>query len=80
MGVVVDAGFLKTTAMDDAFHQAAEQAGAPFLSVTQPFRAAAEQRNLFFNFDGHLTAEGQHFFADSIAPFAAMQLGNSSGK
>lgn len=80
MGFVADSSFLKTTAMDDACHQAAEQAGAPFFSVTQSFRETAGQRNLYYNFDGHFTAEGQHLFADSIAPFAAMQVSNRPGK
>jgi hypothetical protein len=67
LGFQLDESALTSGEMDEAIRLAASQAGLVFISVTAQFRATRPEPPLFFEFDGHLTAQGHRLLADSIA-------------
>ena len=42
--------------------------------VTERFRQESKQRDLFYEFDAHYNADGQRFFAESIASSVGEKL------
>jgi lysophospholipase L1-like esterase len=66
LGFQLDESALTSGEMDEAIRLAASQAGLVFISVTAQFRATRPEPPLFFEFDGHLTAQGHRLLADSI--------------
>lgn len=59
---------LTTSAEDEEIRTASQMAGVRFYDYTREFRQAAVQRDLFFEWDGHLNARGHDYFAELIAP------------
>lgn len=59
---------LNSTAPDDAIRMAAETAGLPFASVSPQFRQIAQDRRLFFSYDGHFNIDGNSVLADLFLP------------
>ena len=74
MGFTVEQSYLTATVMDEAVRLAGSKAGVDFFEVTGLFRQESMKRNLFYSFDGHYNSEGQHFFAQCIAPFITTKL------
>ena len=58
-----------TSAMDSATARAAELAGVEFVALTECYRPAAAERELFFLHDGHPNADGYAQLADCLLPF-----------
>lgn len=65
---------LTSDAPDKGIQSACDRAGASFLQVTQTFRDHKDEPNLFFELDGHLTANGHRLFADAITPLVKKEI------
>lgn len=75
LGFELSPEMLVTAAPDDEMRRACEEAGIEPLDVTEALRRhAREAGTLFFPLDGHLTAEGQRLFAETIEPRIAARL------
>lgn len=74
MGFVIEPSCLTTTSMDEAVRIAASRHAIDFLELTDLFRKESTKRDLFFKFDLHYNRDGQRYFSESIAPFAAAKL------
>ncbi len=59
---------LTSGAADEALAQACDIAGLPFHSVTAEFREQAPNRQLYFKYDGHFTADGHAYFEECVTP------------
>lgn len=68
LGFEVVPDMLTTSAGDEPIRRASEIAGLPFYDVTDEFRQASLQRNLFFELDGHFNAAGHELFAARLMP------------
>jgi lysophospholipase L1-like esterase len=68
LGFEVVPDMLTTSAGDEPIRRASEIAGLPFYDVTDEFRQASLQRNLFFELDGHFNAQGHERFAALLMP------------
>ncbi len=68
LGFAATPEMLKTSAADEAIRLACEIAETSFFSVTDEFRKIAKDRKLYFELDDHFNREGQHCYADLLAP------------
>jgi len=68
VGYEVPDNIVDSDAPDTAIREACGHAGVPFLTVTPAFRQRRDNPGLFFELDGHLTAEGHRLYAESLAP------------
>src|SRR2546423_2473486 len=68
LGFEVVPDMLTTSAGDEPIRRASEIAGLSFYDVTNEFRQASLQRNLFFELDGHFNAAGHELFAARLMP------------
>jgi hypothetical protein len=59
---------LITSSPDEEIRIACQLAGVRFYDYTRDFRQASTQRDLFFEWDGHLNVQGHNYFAEVIAP------------
>lgn len=59
---------LTSSAPDDVIRTACELAGVRFYDYTREFRQASAQKDLFFEWDGHLNAQGHNYFAEVLSP------------
>jgi len=71
VGYTVPEGMVDSDGPDEAVHRAASEAGLPFVSVAGEFKKHRGEPDLYFPFDGHMTAKGHTLFAESIAPQVA---------
>ena len=68
LGFEVVPDMLTTSAGDEPIRRASEIAGLSFYEVTNEFRQASLQRDLFFELDGHFNAAGHERFAALLMP------------
>jgi lysophospholipase L1-like esterase len=68
VGFLVSPAMLESTGPDVAISRSARLANLPFLSVSDVFRAHQGDPGLYFELDGHFTAEGHRLFAEALAP------------
>jgi hypothetical protein len=68
LGFEVVPEMLTTSAADEPIRRASEIAGLSFYEVTNEFRQASLQRDLFFELDGHFNAAGHELFAALLIP------------
>ncbi|HOV60535.1 MAG TPA: SGNH/GDSL hydrolase family protein [Candidatus Hydrogenedentes bacterium] len=68
VGFETDPGLMTARNADEGPRQAAALAGLPFFTVSEGFLAHSEDPDLFFRFDGHLTAKGHALLAELFAP------------
>jgi lysophospholipase L1-like esterase len=68
LGFDVVPDMLTTSAGDEPIRRASEIAGISFYDVTNEFRQASLQRDLFFELDGHFNAAGHERFAALLMP------------
>ena len=68
VGYEVEPEALTSAALDDAIAAASARARLPFLTVTDQFRAEIDTPGLFFELDGHLSADGHRLYGDLITP------------
>ena len=68
LGFEVVPEMLTTSAGDEPIRRASEIAGLSFFDVTNEFRRASLQRDLFFELDGHFNAAGHERFATFLMP------------
>jgi lysophospholipase L1-like esterase len=68
VGFDVAPEMLTTDAADGPIRRASQIAGLPFSEVTDQFRQASLQHNLFFELDGHFNATGHERFAEFLMP------------
>jgi hypothetical protein len=72
LGFQVEEEFLTSTLPDDVIRGAAERAGVSSVSAMALFRREANERELYYHWDGHFTPAGHELFAESLAaPVAA---------
>jgi lysophospholipase L1-like esterase len=71
IGFQVEPGFLTSTAPDDLVREAAERAGLAPVSLTPAFRDVANDRPLYFEWDGHFNEAGHDLYADRLTPLVA---------
>ena len=69
---------LKANAADEAVQWASERAGVPFHCVTEEFRKHADEKDLYFELDRHMTARGHALYADAITAWVAKQIGDAA--
>lgn len=74
IGFNVEDDFLTSDAPDDVIRTACEQAHVDFLSVTHVFRDIGDQRQLYFDWDGHFNEDGHRLFAESIRSAIALRV------
>jgi hypothetical protein len=68
VGFEADSRMLASVAPDRVIAAAAGLASVPFVGVTEGFRRASHSPELFFHYDGHLTASGHRLLADLVKP------------
>ena len=73
LGFELDRGMLSSSSPDDAIRMAAADAGVPFFSFTQAFRAS-DGVPFFFKFDGHFNSSGHRLLAEQLTPVTAAAL------
>lgn len=73
-------GMSSASSPDEPLRLACEAVRVPFVTVTDRFRQESANRNLFFEFDLHLSAEGNALFADCVAPFVRERIRGRTGK
>lgn len=71
---------LTTSAQDEEIRIACQLAGVRFYDYTQDFRQASTQKDLFFELDGHINAQGHNYFAEVIAPMIKETISSRSVK
>jgi len=69
---------LTTSAPDEEIRIACELTGVRFYDYTRDFRQASTQRDLFFEWDGHINAQGHNYFAEVIAPMIKEAISSRS--
>ena len=74
VGYSMPENLLASDAPDRAIEMACDQAGVPFFQATQAFKDHRDDPGLFYELDGHLTAEGHALYADTIAPLLAGEV------
>lgn len=75
VGYKLPEGMVDSDGPDRAVRMAAEDAGLPFLSATDAFKQHRTEPDLYFPFDGHMTAKGHVLFAEAIAPQVKAAVG-----
>ncbi len=75
VGFETDPALMNETNADMGIQLACRQAELPFFSVSAGFREHAADGSLFFELDGHLTANGHKLYADLMAPVLAREIG-----
>ena len=70
---------LTTNAEDEAIRTACQMAGVRFYDYTREFRQESIQRDLFFELDGHINAQGHNYFAEVIAPMIKQSITEAPG-
>lgn len=68
VGFETDANLMNARNADEGPRRAAALAGLPFFTVSDGFLQHAEDPDLFFRFDGHLSAKGHALLAALFAP------------
>lgn len=74
VGFASDASMLDSDSPDREIKDAAEQAGAPFISVTSTFKEHKNDTGLYYPLDGHFTPAGHKLFADLLTPLIAERI------
>jgi lysophospholipase L1-like esterase len=69
---------LEHNAADKAVQLACNRAGVPFCCVTDEFRKHADEKDLYFELDRHMTARGHALYADLITARVAAQIGDAA--
>jgi lysophospholipase L1-like esterase len=80
VGYTVPVGIVDSDAPDMAVRKAAEEAGLPFITAAAEFKKHRAEPDLYFEFDGHLSAKGHALFAEAIAPQVEALVREANGK
>jgi len=73
-GYRCDSAMYESNAADRSTEQAGALSRIPVYEVTQPFRTAAAQRQLFFRYDDHPNRDGYQVLGDLFTPIVANAL------
>lgn len=79
VGYTLPEGMVESDAPEKAVAIAAEEAGLPCLSVAAAFKQHRTEPDLYFPFDGHMSAKGHTLFAETIAPQVAAVVKAATG-
>jgi lysophospholipase L1-like esterase len=74
LGFYVTPEMLTASAEDEAIASACQIAGLPFYSLTQDFRQASNDLDLFFNLDGHFNIVGHKYFGEALVPLIEKKI------
>jgi lysophospholipase L1-like esterase len=74
LGFYVTPEMLATSAEDEAIASACQIADLPFYSLTQDFRQASSDLDLFFDLDGHFNTAGHKHFGEALAPLIEKKI------
>ncbi len=78
IGFKVVPEMLEHNAADEFVRLSCKSAGLPFYCVTDEFRKHADEKDLYFELDRHMTARGNALYADSITDWVAKQIGDAA--
>ena len=74
VGFNADESMLDSVNPDLEVKAAAEQAGAPFASVTRGFKERKNETGLYYPLDGHFTPDGHKLFAELLTPLVVERI------